>query len=350
MLSLDQDSLLAIVERLPLQQRFRLESTCRTLAAIVRHPSLWRKVSFVQLVARGTMAESLWRDKGVWGPAAVQKMYATHTFFGYSVAKALNRFTDAHLRALLVRMNCVQHIEELWLDGCEAVRGSALEVLRGAPKLRCISLFTRADSALEYPTDFMDASVVGVVKSLPALQIAHIPQQRVGSGNPQRAPYEERDEPWRGLTRYVDRKRREDKAPCGFCSCSISADPAYCSECGKRSCKDQSKGCPKTTGPCDGCRRRFCVECKVEHKAETKKAAMAKCCDCKRKFCFVCRAKDFSPCTNDYCRRNTCEDCTVRCESCDEPHCAECAEEEFVDGMCDDCWGEQSDSGEWGDW
>lgn len=48
---LDQDSLLAIVERLPLRERFRLEITCRALAAIIRHPSLWRKVSFVQLIA-----------------------------------------------------------------------------------------------------------------------------------------------------------------------------------------------------------------------------------------------------------------------------------------------------------
>lgn len=183
-------------------------------------------------------------------------------------------------------MNVAQHIEELWLDGCEAVRGSALEVLRGAPKLRRISLHTRAGALIIHPSNFMEGCrVVDIVKSFPALQIAHIPQQRLavtGSRNEdQRKPYAEWDQPWRGLAKYMHQKRKEDDTPCGFCSVGPTADQpglsaARCWECGKRSCKDQSKGCPKIGSACVGCYRRTCFECK-EKMAETaaRKAAAA---------------------------------------------------------------------------
>ena len=275
--SLDQDSLIAIVERLPLRERLRLEITCRALAAIVRHPSLWRKVSFVQLLAGPEMHRH---------PAGVPEMYDQ-----FHVQRSLPRLTDANLRALLVRMNAPSTSRALarWL------RGGAGKRARGAarrPKLRRISLHTSLrnqyrinHSSLAYPANFMDAAVVDIVKSFPALQIAHIPQQRLAlkssRNEDQRIPFAEWDQPWRDLAKYMHQKRRKDDTHslCGFCNVRLDhglspgvpppgLPPARCWECVKHSCKDQSKGCPKAGTPCVGCYRRICSECK-EKMAET---------------------------------------------------------------------------------
>ena len=347
LLSLDQDSMLAIVERLRLRERFRLEITCRALATIIRHPSLWRKVSFFQLIG---------------GPDLHPAILPPHR--RYVVRPALERLTDRRLRALLVRMNCVQHIEELWLDGCKwssASMGSALEVLRGAPKLRRISLFTkgidtRYYEGVVYPSNFMDAAVVDIVKSFPALQIAHIPQQRLASANKRAShiavdargvrtafsAYEEWDEPWRGLVTYMIQKPREDNAPCGFCSVAMTNSiNNHCSECGKRSCRDKSKGCPKLGSACAGCYRRVCRVCCEKRAGTDSECRMKQCFLCERKYCFVCTPKTITRCEG--CRRKVCSTCSNTCEGCEERFCDSCAEEFAADGLCPDCDGDRSD-------
>ena len=213
------------------------------------------------------------------------------------------------------------------------MRGSALEVLRGAPKLRCLSLFTQSESGLDCSANFMDAAVVDIVKSFPALQIAHIPKQRVGSTAPVSPEW---DEPWRELVVHMEGKRRKDDTPCGFCSVSITDSiTAHCSECGKRSCKDQSKGCPKMTKSCIGCSRSFCLECTRRAKKPKEGALLWKCKDCKRNFCFVCKAKDFVDCSGVGCTNAVCGECVEACGGCDELHCRFCMDVD--EGICLEC-------------